>query len=329
MEPDPWICPLPPPPPWPPPPPPPPSNPAPAPPRDGLAALTVGDGDGTNDGFHSLAAGLGFHSFAFALSADFFLSSEDATDDGAGGGAPRAVVAPAGDGVIAGVLLTDSEEDPVAGVRAGGVVTAFTAAAAGTNAGADLLLPLLEATAAAAAAAAEADVGFAEPATAVGVFGATVDWVAGLLAGGACDTTEGAAAALGEGAAAAAAAAAAAVGPFSPLGGGVDLQLEGRTLVNGCHARGHYSIRTPQPNVRTYIRRRERTYCRVHMLTLRKRHTHALACTSRTQILLKRSHTLLKSPHVFMGKVIQLKKYSHRQATYLLLYFVIKVKKCR
>lgn len=111
-------------------------------------------------------------------------------------------------------------------------MTAFTAAAAGTNAGADLLLPLLEATAAAAAAAAEADVGFAEPATAVGVFGATVDWVAGLLAGGACDTTEGAAAALGEGAAAAAAAAAAAVGPFSPLGGGVDLIFPSNTSIS-------------------------------------------------------------------------------------------------
>lgn len=226
MDPPPWTCPLPPPPlaTWPPPPNPPP----PAPPRDGLGALTAGAGAGVTagiDGFHSFAAGLGFHSFALALSADFFLSSVDVVDDGADGtrcAAAAPPLTPAGEGVIAGVLASGAEDNDPVDILPGGVVAAFSGLLAGTNAGADLLLPLLDATAAAAAA--EAAVGFEASTVAVGVFGGGVDLAAAvLLSGGLRVSAVVAFVAFGEGASAMTALAAAAVGPFSPLGGGVDL----------------------------------------------------------------------------------------------------------
>lgn len=168
---------------------------------------------------------MGFHSFALALSADFFFSSVDVVDDEADGARCAAAalpLTPAGEGVIAGVLASGAEDDDPVDILPGGVVAAFSGLLAGTNAGADLLLPLLDATAAAAAA--EAAEGFEASTVAVGAFGGGVDsTTAVLVSGGLRVSAVAASVAFGEGASAATAVSAAAVGPFSPLGGGVDL----------------------------------------------------------------------------------------------------------
>lgn len=172
------------------------------------------------------------------------MSSEETTDDGAD--VTEVVEAPR-EGVIAGVLLLlllAAPPDPCAGAIVGnlpgGVVAVFDGVAAstdpaGTNAGADLLFPLLGTTIAAAAVATVVgltpeplgvvrDLGGLKVAAGFAVVG-----VVCAAAGAAILAGVEVAAAAGE---AAASAAAAADGPFSALTGGVDLKVFGRS--GGC-----------------------------------------------------------------------------------------------